>query len=33
MSHVDFLTQGWLVSPPQMPTNFFSDPCENVDKI
>jgi len=28
VSHVDFLTWGWLVSPPRMPTNFFSYPCE-----
>jgi len=28
VSHVDFPTWGWLVSPPWMPTIFFSDPCE-----
>jgi len=28
VSRVDFPTWGWLVSPPWMPTIFFSDPCE-----
>ena len=27
VSCVDFLTCGWLVSPPWMPTLFFSHPC------
>ena len=33
VSHVDFLIWGWLVSPPQMPTTFFSDLCEKYHEV